>query len=94
MSLPPRIQKIVDQERDKAAEYDRRVTTRQLLGKRNHHEIAWLRHAIWLRVREEIEVGGKPISFPLMGRLFRRDHSTIIHGVNRARAQREENERI
>ena len=55
------------------------VEERQLFGASRRKSIAEARSLAYLLVRELTR-----LSFPEMGRLFRRDHTTIIPGVRRA----------
>ncbi len=55
------------------------VEERQLFGSSRRKSIAEARSLAYLLVRELTR-----LSFPEMGRLFKRDHTTIIPGVRRA----------
>lgn len=52
-----------------------------LLGNSRFAHVVLARNEAMWRMRHEIIVAGKPMSFPQIGRRFGRDHSTIIHGV-------------
>lgn len=83
--LPPRIRQIVLEE----------VAAGELLVGPQHSNLdkvfsvhtskftARVRAAIWWRIREEIEINGRQASFPWIGRLFDRDHTSVISGVKK-----------
>jgi chromosomal replication initiator protein len=56
------------------------VTPELMIGPRRNQGIARVRHLAMYLVRESCPHA----SFPMMGRLFRRDHTSIIHGCKRA----------
>jgi chromosomal replication initiation ATPase DnaA len=51
------------------------VALAEVLGRRRHHPIACARHELWAYAYEIIP------SYPLLGEIFDRDHSTILCGV-------------
>jgi chromosomal replication initiator protein len=65
-----------------AAERD--VTMDELLGPCRLRCIAWARQDAMLRIRRELN-----LSLPQIGRIFKRDHTTVMHGIRRA-IEREE----
>ena len=54
-----------------------------LLSSNRTHKVAHARQEAMLRLRRETD-----LSLPQIGRIFKRDHSTVIHGIRRA-SQRE-----
>ncbi len=55
------------------------VTVSQLMGRKRYPEFVAARHEAMFRIRQELVW-----SFPKIGKLFgRRDHSTIMHAVNK-----------
>lgn len=62
------------------------VTVAQMHGHRRYREVTWARWvAMWL-CRELIPDTGLPMSvrsYARIGRLFRKDHTAVIHGVKR-----------
>jgi hypothetical protein len=83
--LPPRIRQIVLEE----------IAAGELLVGREHSNLdrvfsvhtskftGRVRAAIWWRIREEIEIDGQPASFPWIGRLFKRNHSSVLSAVKK-----------
>lgn len=63
-----------------AAEFE--VPAAEIRGRRKTQRVAWARQAAMWMMRERLGV-----SFPRIGQLLRRDHSTVQHGV-RAMAAR------
>lgn len=77
--MSPKVEKII---RECAAKYN--VTPKQILGKMQTVPVTIARHEAFYRVRNELSIGGRPYSYPLIGKLFnKRDHSTVIYGVRR-----------
>lgn len=58
------------------------VTLPQLLSERRDAALVEARQAAWLLARELTTA-----SLPAIGRAFRRDHSTVLHGLRRAAAR-------
>jgi chromosomal replication initiation ATPase DnaA len=56
----------------------RGVTELELCGRRRTRSVALARHELWWRIRTQPE---RCYSFPEIAGWFRRDHSTIFHGV-------------
>jgi chromosomal replication initiation ATPase DnaA len=57
----------------------RRAVTREEIGSRTRTKaVAWARHELWWRLRHDPEAC---FSYAEIGRLFCRDHVTILHGV-------------
>ena len=55
------------------------VDVDQLVGRDRHKSVAWARHELmaWMRARVP------EMSYPDIGRVFDRDHTTVIHAVQR-----------
>ncbi len=64
----------------------RAVTRDDVCGDSRTKAVACARHEVWWRLRHHDE---RFFSFEEIGRLFRRDHATVLHGV-RAHARRRE----
>lgn len=46
--------------------------------------IAWrAKTECWYSLRQEVDIAGRPMSYPMIGEKFHRDHTTIIHGAFR-----------
>lgn len=56
------------------------VTSKDILGSSRSTPIVLARHEAIYRMRTEITVNGKPLSFPQIGKRFGRDHSSALHG--------------
>jgi chromosomal replication initiation ATPase DnaA len=41
------------------------------------------RHECFYRFRHEIKQKGRPLSLPEIGKAFCKDHTTVMHGINR-----------
>ena len=64
----------------------RKVAVRDVMGSMKFQELCDARFEIWFRLRNEIKIVGKPVSYPMIGKWFGdRDHTTILHGVQRYR---------
>lgn len=62
-----------------------------LLGPSRRYPIVIARNEAFYRLRTEITVLGKPMSYPQIGKRFHKDHSTIIHGFKAHQASFEAN---
>jgi len=59
---------------------------KDILSSAVYREVSHARHEVMRTVRDEITMpNGKPPSYPLIGRWFGRDHTTVIPGVRKAR---------
>jgi chromosomal replication initiation ATPase DnaA len=56
----------------------RRVTRDELCGRGRTKAVAVARHEVWWRLRHHPDAA---FSFQEIGRLFDRDHATVIHGI-------------
>lgn len=56
----------------------RAVTRDEVCGRARTKAIAHARHEVWWRLRHHPDAS---FSFGEIGRLFRRNHATVIHGV-------------
>jgi len=56
------------------------LKSKDLLGTSRIKHIVAARYEAYYRMRTEITVNGHPISFPEIGRRFRKDHSSIMWG--------------
>jgi chromosomal replication initiation ATPase DnaA len=57
------------------------LTRHDVLSKsRQYHVVRARQHCYW-HFRQKI-VNGRPMSYPEIARLFGRDHSTVIHGID------------
>jgi chromosomal replication initiator protein len=56
------------------------VTERALRGSGRQRVLAWARQEAYTRLRDE-----SPLSYPEIGRIFDRDHTTIIKGERACR---------
>jgi chromosomal replication initiation ATPase DnaA len=56
----------------------RAVTREEVCGRARTKAVAHARHEVWWHLRHHPNVS---FSFKEIGRLFRRDHATVIHGV-------------
>ncbi len=61
------------------------MTVEKLLSKWRHRQVAHPRMVAMYLAREHTEH-----SYPILGRLFRRDHTTVLHGVRKVRKLRAE----
>lgn len=64
-----------------AVEHD--ITVADLKSKKRDHRISHLRQDLMLELRENTE-----LSLPQIGRLFGRDHTTVLHGLRMATKRR------
>ena len=56
----------------------RAVTRHEVCSRSRTKAVASARHELWWRLRNHPEAS---FSFKEIGRIFRRDHATVIHGV-------------
>lgn len=56
----------------------RAVTRDEVCGRTRTNAVARARHELWWRLRNHPDIS---LSFEEIGRLFRRNHATVIHGV-------------
>lgn len=56
------------------------LSAADLLGRDRHKTVAWARQLAMALVRQRLA-----LSYPEIGRVFNRDHSTVIHNVRNAR---------
>jgi chromosomal replication initiation ATPase DnaA len=56
----------------------RAVTRDEVCGRARTRAVAHARHELWWRLRHHPEIS---FSFEEIGRLFQRNHATVIHGV-------------
>ena len=61
----------------------RGVTLAQLQSDSRVLHITHARWEAWYLMRTKLKRGGYPISFPALAAYFHKDHSTVIHGVQR-----------
>lgn len=54
------------------------VSRRQIRGKRRQKALSHVRHCAMSFVRDVT-----PLSYPEIGAMFHRDHSTVIHGIEK-----------
>ena len=66
------------------------VTLDELRGNGRNKNITTARHECFYRFRHEIKQMGRPLSLTEIGNAFCKDHTTIMHGINR-HAERLEN---
>jgi hypothetical protein len=66
------------------------VTLDELRSAARNKNITFARHECFYRFRHEIKQKGRPLSLPEIGKAFNKDHTTIMHGINR-HAERLEN---
>ena len=59
----------------------RHVPERVMRGRLRDHHIVSARHECFVRLRDELG-----LSYPAIGRLMARDHSTVMYGIRRWRA--------
>ena len=65
---------------------------REIVGVDVCRDVSHARHEVMRTVRDEITMpNGKPPSYPLIGRWFGRDHTTVIPGVRKARERMNDN---
>lgn len=55
------------------------VTFEDIVGRSRHKLIVLARNEAMYRVRNEVTIKGRPISFPEIARLFGREHTTVLH---------------
>ena len=66
------------------------VTMDELRSDARNKNITTARHECFYRFRHEIKKKGRPLSLPEIGKAFCKDHTTVMHGINR-HAERLEN---
>ena len=59
------------------------ITMEELRGTTRRRDIVHARQECFYRMRTEVTALGRPLSLPRIARLFGRDHSTIVHGIER-----------
>jgi len=59
------------------------VTLDELRGNGRNKNITTARHECFYRFRHEIKQMGRPLSLPEIGKAFCKDHTTVMHGINR-----------
>ena len=59
------------------------LTMEELRGTTRRRDIVHARQECFYRMRTEVTALGRPLSLPRIARLFGRDHSTIVHGIER-----------
>ena len=60
------------------------VAQKDLFGPARHRQATEARFAAFLVLRER-KIAGKPMSTTRIGRVFNRDHSTVVDGLKRGR---------
>lgn len=60
------------------------VAARELFGPSRHRPAVEARFAAFLVLRER-QIDGRPMSTTRIGRVFNRDHSTVVDGLKRGR---------
>ena len=80
-SIPARVQDVIVRR-----SWEVGYSPHAILSARGDREIAHARHEIMRAVRDEIVMAnGRPPSTTQIGRWFGRDHTTVSHGIRRAR---------
>lgn len=65
---------------------------RRVLSSDVTQRVSHARHEVMRTVRDEITMpNGRPPSYPLIGRWFGRDHTTVIPGIRKARERARDN---
>jgi chromosomal replication initiation ATPase DnaA len=82
--LSPRARSII---REVAAEHG--VTEQDITSSSTKRKAAHARHEVWRRLRE-VMVGNRPMSFTAIGRMFGRDHTTVMSGCDGRKRARPE----
>ena len=62
------------------------IAKKHVFSKSKFTPYAKTRHLIWYTLREAHDRGHGYYSYPQIGNYFNRDHSTIIHGVRKVKA--------
>lgn len=57
------------------------VRLEDMLGPTRSKSLVRARHEAFFRCRYEITRNGIPVSYPEIGRLFHRDHTTVLYGI-------------
>lgn len=65
------------------------IPTENLRGRSRRADIVRARHAAMYAVRQHTD-----LSYPAIGRLFNRDHTTVIHAVTRIEGARRVNHQL
>lgn len=76
--VPPRVRRII-----LMAALTHMVLPRSIIDHTRKPRADAARRAAMAQVRAEIIIGGKPASYPLIGRWFNRDHTTVLHNCQR-----------
>lgn len=61
---------------------------RIILSREQGRAASEARYAVWRRIRAEMRICGLPPSYPMIGRWFDRDHTSVIAGVKGGRKAR------
>lgn len=56
----------------------------RLMSPERTRRVSFPRMAAWLLIRNRMRAEGKSISYPEIGKYFRRDHTTVMSGVEKA----------
>jgi hypothetical protein len=59
------------------------VTLDEMRSVARNKNITTARHECFYRFRHEIKQKGRPLSLPEIGKAFCKDHTTVMHGINR-----------
>jgi hypothetical protein len=59
------------------------VTLDEMRSAARNKNITDARHECFYRFRHEIKQKGRPLSLPEIGKAFCKDHTTVMHGINR-----------
>lgn len=73
---PPRVQAIVDQVCQEVG-----LTEMQVFSASRFAPLVEARQRIWWEIRQLSTPMGDPFSYPMIGKWFKKDHTTILHGV-------------
>ena len=57
------------------------VTFAEIVSHRKPTPVINARREAWWRIRHEVMINGRAISYPEIGRRFGKDHTTILHSV-------------
>ena len=79
-SIPPRVLAILSEvQRERGVKGD-------MLGRDGPQPLRLARMEAWCRIRQEIVIGGRPPSYPQIGRWVGRDHTTVISACRKMAA--------
>lgn len=67
------------------------VSFRDIIGQSKPVPVMAARKEAWWRIRNEVKVGGRPISYPQIARRFSRDHTSVIVSVHNFERERNAN---